>query len=543
MNWTLDLLRNRRRATRTLAASTADRPTRRRQHLGVESLEGRRLMSLSSFFAGLFPTYSSTSTTNATNAQQLKILKQPPNVTFPPYNISVGIAPTSDPGATGVVFNPTVLIQGIAPPFSTVWLAYGPLGYFNNVARADSSGYYAFAATVPSNRATLIRTFSETTAEDYSNIASVQVTSANPIVAWDAIALRAIRNANLTAEEASRDLAILHSAQYDAVAAATNPNSAFAVHAAAKPGASPEEAANAAGESALALLFPAQASAFWAAFSAATSGLPNDASVKDGAALGQDVAQQTVAARANDGSTINTPFGVTANPNWSLVKPFVITSASEFRPAPPPTVGTTAFDQALAEVTRLGRSNSTARTADQTAAALFWDDPVGTPTDAGHWNAIAEDISNARRDSLLTDARAFAQLDLALADSAIASFDAKVAYASVHPITAIETTDPTWQPLLTTPLTSSYVSDHAAFGASASDILSSTFGKPGRFTTTTNTITTQPPRTFAGFAAAGLEDGNSRIYGGVNFRFDTQAGATVGDSVAKVVLATFPKKR
>ncbi len=543
MNWMLDLLRNRQRASRILARSTGGGAPRRRQRLGIEPLEGRSLLSLSSFFSGLFPSYSSTSTKNATNAQQLKLLRQPANVSYPPYNISVGIATTSDPGATGVVFNPKVLIQGIAPAYSTVWLAYGPLGYFNSVARADSSGYYAFAATVPQGRSTLIRTFSETTAEDYSNIASVQVTSANPIVAWDAIALRAIRNANLTAEQASRDLAILHSAQYDAVAAATNPNSAFAVHAVAKPGASPEEAANAAAESVLASLFPAQSSAFWTAFSAATSGLPNDASVKDGAALGQDVGQQTIAARANDGSTITTPFGVTANPNWSLVKPFVITNASQFRPAAPPIAGTTAFDQALAEVTRLGRSNSTARTVDRTAAAQFWDDPIGTSTDAGHWNAIAEEISLARRDTLLNDARAFALLDLGLADSAIASFDAKVAYASVHPITAIETTDPTWQPLLITPLTSSYVSEHAAFGASAGEILSSAFGKQGRFTTTTNATAAQPSRTFASFAAAGLEDGNSRIYGGVNFRFDTQAGATIGVSVAKAVLTAFPKKR
>ena len=493
-------------------------------------------MSSSSLFSGLFPSYSSNT---STTPQQLKILRQPINVTFPPYNITLGTAPISDPGATGVVFNSKFLVQGIAPPFATVWLAYGPLGYFNTVARADQSGYYVFEVTVPQGN-TLIRTFAETNlTEDYSSIASVQVTSANPIVAWNAIALRAIRNANLTSEEASRDLAILQTAQYDAVAATTKPSSAFAVHAIAKPGASPEEAANAAAESVLAALFPAQASAFWLAYSAATAGLPNNASVKDGAAVGLDVAQQTIAARANDGSTISTPYGVTANPNWSLVKPFVIASASQFRPAPPPTAGTSAFDQALAEVTRLGRSDSATRTADQTAAARFWDDPVGSPTAAGHWNAIAEEVSVSRKDTLLSDARSFALLDLALADSAIASFDAKVAYASVRPITAIDATDPTWAPLLITPSTPSYVSEHAAYGASASDILASAFGKSTRFT---DTSTPYAARTFSSFAAAGAEDANSRIYGGVNFRFDTQAGATLGNSVGKTVLAAFPKK-
>ena len=135
----------------------------------------------------------------------------------------------------------------------------------------------------------------------------------------------------------------------------------------------------------------------------------------------------------------------------------------------------------------------------------------------------------------------FATLDLALADSSIAASDAQVAYASTRPITAIQTTtDPTWNPLIATPTTPSYVSEHAAYGVAASNVLAAFYGANVPFTTTTNGTTNDPTRTFSSFAAAGAEDGSSRVYSGDNFRFDVTAGANLGNSVANTVLAKFP---
>ena len=541
MNWMLDLIRSRPWA-RQNPARAAGHPSRRRSRLAVESLEGRRLLSLSSFFAGLFPTFSSTNTTNATNKQILKLLRQPPDVSYPPYNIKFEVDPESDPGRTGQVFNSNIILDGVAPAFSTVWIAYGPLGYFTNITRADSAGYFSYPATVPPGT-TLIRAFSENLGDDYSSIASIHVNNADPIVSWDALALTAISKSHLTAEEASRDLAILHTAQYDAVVAATKPGAAYAVTSVAKAGASPVEAANAAGESVLLALFPALTSTFTAAFTAAAAGETLTPAILNGAALGADVAQKTLATRSNDGSALTTSTGLIFNPNWSQVRPFVLTGASEFRPAAPPAVGTTAFDQALSEVTALGRSISATRTIDQTTAAEFWDDPAGTPTNAGHWNEIAEQVALTAKTSLLTNARAFAMLDLALADSSIASADAKFAYLEPRPITPIQTIDPTWTPLLATPATPSYVSEHAAIGAAASDVLSKVYGKAVKFTAASMSTTSTTTRNFASFAAAATEDATSRVYGGVNYRFDTTAGANVGHSVAQTVLARFPSAK
>ena len=548
MIWMLDLVRNQSTARRRAARSgRAPAPARRSHRLAVESLEGRALLSGSSFFAGLFPTFTSTSTTNATDRQINKILRQPTDVTFPPYNITVGVSPLYDPAGTGQVFGPKVAIQGKALPNSTVWLAFGPTGYFNNVTKADENGYYSYDATLEPGT-NLVRAFAENFQQNYSRIATARVSYTNPIIAWDAIALRAIANQNITAEEASRNLAILHTAQYDAVAAATNPGSAFAVKVAAMPGASATAAADSAASYVLASLFPQQASAFAAATAAAASALPVNQATTDGLALGQAVAKQTLAGRFKDGSTYTNQYGTAPNPDWSQVRPFVIGSARTFRPAAPPRPGTTAFDQALAEVAALGRDGSATRTDAQTSAAKFWDDPQGTRTNPGHWNAIAAEIASSRKTGLVASARLFARLNVALADAAIAAADSKVTYQEARPQATIRQGDPTWTSLLTTPTTPSYVSEHAAFGAAAADVLAATFGKSAQFTTRTDlnpnpdpTDPNPPARTYKSFAAAAAEESSSRVYGGTNYRFDANAGATLGTSVGRAVLAKFPK--
>lgn len=556
----LDQDRDGHRANRS--AGSAQRRSARHQ-VGVEVLEGRTLMALGNLFSGLIPNYSSTTSTVVTPKFAQKILHQPTNVSFPPYNISARIAAISDPGQTGIVDGPKVVIEGLAPADSTIWLAYGPLGYFTTVTKADSNGYYLFNATVPTG-ATKIRVFAESLADDYSNVATVRVVNANPIVTWDAIAVGAIRKANLSAEEASRVLAILHVAQYDAVAATTKPSSAFLVHPATIKGASVEAAADAAAATVLENLLPDQASTFQIELTTDLNDLrtklfstdqsyhspvalpgtdPRTAlSVANGSAIGQEVANQVLATRTNDKSTLVTAAGVVPNPDWGQVTPFALTSGAEASPVAPPAVGTAAYDQALNEVNSLGLATSTTRTNDQTAAAEFWDDPAGTATDPGHWNTIAENIAIGRKTNLLTTARTFAALDVALADAAIASFHAKAAYNSARPVAVIRaTSNPTWTPLLTTPATPSYVSAHAAYGAAASSVLAATYGAKYPFTTAVDAIDNHPARHFGSFAAAAAEDAASRVYGGVNFRFDTTAGASVGTAVAKIVLAKFPK--
>jgi len=506
----------------------------RRARLAVESLETRALLSTA-------------------HPSHLKAAPAKANP-FPPYAITLQLGPASDPGGTGYVFENRVLVQGFAVPNSTIWLATQPTGYFTKVARAINTGLYGFLVPVGKGT-TEIRAFAESPSQNYSLTSSVTATSSNPIIAWDALALRAIRNLNLADAEASRDLAILHAAQYDAVMAIQSPSLAFQVHASAPRGASAEAAATAAADTVLEALMPSQSEAFQAALKSAKVGLPSNASTRDGLAVGREVAQATLAKRAADGSGVvayNVPsnqpglwrptlpaFSPATDPQWGKVAPFVIASPSAFRPAAPPAVGSPAYDQALAEVASLGRLTSTSRTQDQANAAGFWSDGAFSLTAVGHWNQIAEGIAAGRRGSLAKDARLFAQLDLALADASIATADAKYTYDTWRPISAIETTDPTWVPLVATPSSPGYVSEHAAIGSAASAVLSAEFGPRAKFTDQLY-ASAGVTRTYASFADAAAEQAIAGVWGGIQTSHDVQAGASLGDQVGKYVTGHFP---
>jgi hypothetical protein len=530
---------------------SAESRSRNRSRPGVETLEGRALLSTITAVPTSTPQRSSTQPAAyrpSTQQQQ----------EFPPYDINPTVESPTDGGGTNNVFEGNVEVGGNTFPYSTVWLADGlKPGYFTNVAQANSKGQYAFVVPVGFGTTTL-QVFAENSVQDYSNIDTVTVTRGNPIEAWDSIALHAIEVQDLPAPEAARDLAILHAAQYDAVASVIDPSSAYQVHISAAKGTKAEAAADSSAYTALTSLFPAQAALFVAAEESALAGLPNTTPTKNGLAVGQQVADQTLANRANDGSDATatltpsavpglwqpTPpsYSAAVDPQFAKVTPFEIASSSSFRPATPPAVGSAAYDQALSQVSSLGRVGSTTRTADQTDAALFWNEGEASVSDPAHWNAIAEQVSVSRKDSLVTDARLFAQLDFALADAAIASTDSQVTFDEWRPITAVQQVDPTFQPLLATPASPSYVSDNAAYGAAAAKVLTSAFGASYKFTDNSETALGLT-RSFTSFDAAATEDGNSRVWGGVNFSFDVQAGASLGAQVGQAVLAGFPKAK
>src|SRR5207244_2678411 len=105
------------------------------------------------------------------------------------------------------------------------------------------------------------------------------------------------------------------------------------------------------------------------------------------------------------------------DPQWATLTPFVMTSPDQFRPSGPPALTSQVWADAFNEVKNVGSATSTTRTAVQTQIARFWADGAGTVTPPGHWNKIAANIATARGDSLSTDARLFAELDVALADA------------------------------------------------------------------------------------------------------------------------------
>ena len=162
--------------------------------------------------------------------------------------------------------------------------------------------------------------------------------SADAVVQWNQAVLSAIRTDKPTVGFATRDLAIVHTAIYDAVNAIDHTSSVFRVKAKAPAGASAVAAADAAGLFTAAALFPTDTALFQATFQASLAGVPDGQAKTDGIAVGRFVAEQTLIARATDGANavVNftpgtapgdwrpTPsaFAPAQTPQWPFVTPF-----------------------------------------------------------------------------------------------------------------------------------------------------------------------------------------------------------------------------
>jgi hypothetical protein len=244
------------------------------------------------------------------------------------------------------------------------------------------------------------------------------------------------------------------------------------------------------------------------------------------------------------------PFnGFYAIPGWGKVKPFGLTSASQFRPAAPYSVLSNEYTADFNEIKSLGSRNSAMRTADQTHLALFWTE--NSPTG---WNRIARIIIANQHGNNMDAwkvARLFALLHIAEADAYISSCEAKTFYNYWRPITAIHNAatdgnaatspDPNWEVLaFPTPPIADYPSAHATAGGAAASVISSFFGKDNISFTTTST-TNGGTRTFNSLSQAAMENALSRIYIGYHFRNACIQGKALGYSVGNYVFDHYLK--
>nr|BEK62893.1 hypothetical protein KPHV_01200 [Kitasatospora purpeofusca] len=251
------------------------------------------------------------------------------------------------------------------------------------------------------------------------------------------------------------------------------------------------------------------------------------------------------------------------NPNWGLLAPFAMTSGAQFRPQPPAQatsyaalLADPAYAAQVNEVKSLGSATSTTRTADQTKQAFFWANDVdGTYKPPGQLFDITRTVAQQKGLIQTENARLFALVAVALADASIVAWDAK--YASSidlwRPQSAIRladpstnpaiTPDPAWQPLSVnragqrfSPPFPAYVSGHATFGAAWAGVMRGIFGDQVTFTATTDDPqAVGATRTFTTFTAAAQENALSRIYLGVHYRWDADAGVAAGNSLGAYV--------
>jgi membrane-associated phospholipid phosphatase len=380
------------------------------------------------------------------------------------------------------------------------------------------------------------------------------------VVGWNQAALEAIKTDKTSPPVASRNLAILETAVFDAVNGLTAFYNAYRVDQGIDPGASVEAAAAEAAYRVLTELYPTQKATFDGLLNSFLQDLPTGEFVDKGLAYGKAVAEAALAARSNDGSKTVVPYTVSSEigkwqptglatapllPQWGKVTPFALASGSQFRPDAPAALTSTEYAADFNFTKDLGSVNSTTRTADQTEIAKFWADGAGTYTPPGHWNSIASQLLSQNNATLVESARTLGLLNIALADAAIACWDAKYTYDAWRPVTAIRqanldgndatTVDATWQSLITTPPFPEYTSGHSTFSAAAATVLSELMGDKVSFSTSSIGLP-GITRSYTSFQQAAQEAGISRIYGGIHFMLANTNGLHCGEDIGNYVV-------
>ena len=353
-----------------------------------------------------------------------------------------------------------------------------------------------------------------------------------------------------------RALAMMHLAMHDAVNAIAPIYQTYA-YAGTDPFAHPVVAASQAAHDVLVTQYPdqqARLAAKHGEFSHVTTGAGRDL----GITLGRAVASAVLARREDDGWDVQGTYefgsgpgryqttppwnGFVAQPGFRFATPFVLESAAQFRPAPPPLLRSGAYARAFSEVMEHGAADSLRRTDDQTAYAVWWMEFA-----EGSVNRLARQLADERDMRLWPAARLFAHIAAALYDGYTATWDAKYTYDHWRPYTAVRQAegdqnsktepDPIWEPLRPTPPFPEYTSAHAAACGASFGVLQQAFGHRLSFTMETTTAPPgMPARTFASFKDAAAECADSRVRLGWHFRYSTDAGLALGSRVAQYVL-------
>lgn len=231
-------------------------------------------------------------------------------------------------------------------------------------------------------------------------------------------------------------------------------------------------------------------------------------------------------------------------PRWGSNRCFLLPSADDCIPGPPPafsTVEGSAFHTEAAEVF----DTVDRLTDEQLSIARFWsDDPGLTATPPGHSVSILTQVLRQGDASLEQAAEAYARVGIAVTDAFVACWQAKFRYNLLRPISYIRAhIEPTWGdaagshpvPLVTPPFPE-YTSGHSAQSGAAAVVLTELFGaRP--FTDHTHEARGLPSRSFASFSAAAEEAAMSRLYGGIHFRSGVERGLEQGRCIGAHVAA------
>ena len=384
----------------------------------------------------------------------------------------------------------------------------------------------------------------------------------------------------------SRAFAMAHIAMYDAMVAVVGGHQPF-YSTLVDRNASLDDAIGSAAYSTLSLLYPKQNLFLTERLDKFLSQTPEGPAKERGLQLGNLIGQRVVGLRIGDGSNREMPYrrvpapGIHEvdpinpdqgflDPHWGYVAPFAVDNVRRFLPPPPEPLNSPRYFNALNELLNLGGDGGptpTRRTQEQTLIGIYWayDGMPGLGTPPRMFNQIAQTIAVQQGNSIIQNARLFALLNVAMADSGIQCWDAKYYYAYWRPTVAIRrsATHPAhanWAPFGSpvsnrtgkhfSPNFPAYPSGHSSFGAAAFRILERFYGTEwvpftfvsdelnGQTRDALGRVRPRLPRHFHSLRQAAEENGQSRIYLGIHWEFDKTAGIDSGNQIADAVFTS-----
>lgn len=388
----------------------------------------------------------------------------------------------------------------------------------------------------------------------------------NAVLHWNDQVLNATRLSRNPPPVAALHLATFQAAIYETVNGITRDHQGWLDHAAAPAGADMDAAIASAAHTVLLALWGQTSNPhnMDAAYAEAVAAIADGPAKSNGIAWGRQMAELVLAERAKAG--LNDPvtgetsskkpglwretppaFRPPVTPQVAKVKPFVLTSPSQFRAPPPKPLDSPEYAAELAQVARIGARDGADRTEYQTLSTPFWADDLGSSTPAGHWNVIAQDLARRHKLSVPECARLFALLNFATADAGISSWDTKFFYREWRPETALREMDkslnphhepkPGFLPNMDAPAHPTYTSAHSTFTGAASRLLALYFGHDDIEFSIGSDGLPGAVRHYAKLSDACLELSMSRVWGGIHTMTDVMEGQRAGAKIADYVFA------
>ncbi len=241
-------------------------------------------------------------------------------------------------------------------------------------------------------------------------------------------------------------------------------------------------------------------------------------------------------------------------PHWSKIRPFVIDSAQQFKPVPPPVYSMkegSSFYKELKEVYDISKKIEVEGDAsEEIQIAQFWDcNPYVSVTrghlmfatkkitPGAHWIGITKIAARKTNSDFDKTVYAYTKTSMAIADAFISCWDEKYRSNLIRPETLInQHIDEDWKPVLQTPPFPEYTSGHSVVSGAASTALTDIFGEDFTFDDDTELPYGIPVRHFNSFRQAADEAAISRMYGGIHYRAAVEIGVKQGRDLGQYVV-------